>query len=58
MDTRGNEVDEFLAMSKSLKEEKQKKKLSAGNEKALEKIQSVSDEWNFVIDSVDQEFKK
>lgn len=58
METRGNEFDQFLAISQSLEEEKQKKQLSAGNRKALEKIQSVSDEWNFVNDSVDQEFKK
>lgn len=58
METRANEFDQFLAMLQSLEEEKQKKKLSAGNQKAFEKIQSVSDEWNFVIDSVDQEFKK
>lgn len=58
METRAIEFDQFLVILQSLEDEKQKKTLSAGNQKALEKIQSVSDEWNFVIDSVDQEFKK
>lgn len=58
METRASEFDQFVAMLQTLNNEKKVKPLSPGNQKACDKIQDVSNEWNFVIDSVDQEFKK
>ena len=58
METRATEFDQFMEMFQALTAEKEEKGLSAGNAKALEKIEQLGGEWNFVIDSVDQEFKR
>lgn len=58
METRATEFDQFMELFKALSEEKDGGNISPGNMKALEKIQELGLEWNFVIDSVDQQFKK
>lgn len=56
METRADEFDQYMQMLRTLSSEK--KSLSPNDQKTLEKIKELQDEWNFVIDSVDQEFKK
>ncbi|XP_066934822.1 utrophin-like isoform X2 [Clytia hemisphaerica] len=58
METRATEFDQFMELFKVLSEEKEGGNISQGNMKAMEKIQELGLEWNFVIDSVDQQFKK
>jgi len=55
METRADEFDQFMQMLQTLSCEK--KILSPCDNRTLEKIKELQNEWNFVIDSMDQEFK-
>lgn len=56
MDSRADELSEFTNLMSDFSDNG--KELSLKDRELLEKIRILQNDWNYVIDSTDQEFKK